>query len=83
MVMIYILIALELDIFQKKLKNSWEIKMSENINRTQAYYSIMCEYFCNRFNDLILKGKSLLDYTYLFSPIEYEKNDKKILTYFQ
>ena len=57
--------------------------MSENINRIQAYYSIMCGYFCNRFNDLILKGESLLDYTYLFSPIEYEKNDKKILTCFQ
>ena len=28
----------------------------------------------------MLKGKSLLDYTNLFSPNEYEKNDKIILT---
>ena len=32
---------------------------------------------------LDLEGKSLLDYTNLFSPNEYEKNDKKILKYFQ
>ena len=31
----------------------------------------------------MLKGKSLLDYTNLFSPNEYEKNDKIILKYFQ
>ena len=31
----------------------------------------------------MLKGKSLLDYTNLFSSNEYEKNDKVILKYFQ
>ena len=31
----------------------------------------------------MLKGKSLLDYKKLFSPIDYEKNDKVILKYFQ
>ena len=31
----------------------------------------------------MLKGKNLLDYTNLFSPNEYEKNDKTILQYFQ
>ena len=30
----------------------------------------------------MLKGKILLDYTNLFSPNEYEKNDKIILKYF-
>ena len=30
----------------------------------------------------MLKGNSLLDYTNLFSPNEYEKNDKIILKYF-
>ena len=30
----------------------------------------------------MLKGKSLLDYTNLFSPNEYEKNDETILEYF-
>ena len=31
----------------------------------------------------MLKGKSLLDYKKLFSPNDYEKNDKIILKYFQ
>ena len=40
-------------------------------------------YFCNGFFDFMLKGKSLLEYTHLFSPNEYKKNDKIILRYFQ
>ena len=43
----------------------------------------MCGYFCIRFVYFILKSKSLLDYTILFSPNDYEKNDKVILKYFQ
>ena len=44
---------------------------------------IMCWYFCIGCIDFILKGKSLLDYTNLFSPNDYENNDKIILKYFQ
>ena len=57
--------------------------MITNIYRIQAYDSIMCGYFCIGFIDFMLKGKSLLDYTNLFSPNDYEKNDKIILKYFQ
>ena len=39
--------------------------------------------FCIRFIDFVLKGKSLLDYTNLFSRNEYEKNDKIIRNIFQ
>ena len=42
----------------------------------------MCGYFCIGFIDFMLKGKILLDKTNLFSPIDYEKNDKMILKYF-
>ena len=52
-------------------------------HRIQAYDSIMCEYFCIGFIDFMLKGRSLLDYTNLFFPNKYEKNDKIILKYFQ
>ena len=31
----------------------------------------------------MLKGKSFLDYTNLFSPNEYEKNNNIVLKYFQ
>ena len=54
-----------------------------NIYRIQAYDSIMREYFCIGFIDFILKGKGLLDYTYSFSPNDYENIDKIILKYFQ
>ena len=40
-------------------------------------------YFCIGFLYLILKGKSLLEYTILFSPKKYENSDKIILKYFQ
>ena len=53
-----------------------------NIYRIQAYDSIICGYCCIGFIDLILKGKSLLDYTHMFSPNEYENNHKTILNIF-
>ena len=43
----------------------------------------MCEYFCTGIIVSVLIGKSLLEYTNLFSPNEYEKNDKIISKYFQ
>ena len=49
-----------------------------NIYRTQVYNSITCRYFCIGFIDFMLIGKSLLEYRKLFSPNEYEKNDKII-----
>ena len=54
-----------------------------NIYRIPAYDSIMCGYFCMRFIDFMLKGKSVLEYRNLFSPNDYEKNDKIILKYFR
>ena len=44
---------------------------------------IMLGYFIVGFIDFMLKGKSLLEYTNLFSSNDYEKNDKIILKYFQ
>ena len=40
-----------------------------NIFRIQAYYSIMCGYFCVGFIDFMLEGKSLTECTNLFSPL--------------
>ena len=54
-----------------------------NIKRIQAHNSTMCGYFCIRFIDSMLKRKSLLDYTNLISPNDYEKNDKIMLKHFQ
>ena len=54
-----------------------------NIYRVLAYDSVMGGYFRIWFIDFILKVKSLLDYTNLFSPNDYEKNDKIIFKYSQ
>ena len=54
-----------------------------NIYRIQGNGSLMRGYFFIRFIDFMLKVNSLLDYTNLFSPNEYEKNDKIIPKYFQ
>ena len=43
-----------------------------NIYKIQAYDSIMCGYFCIGFIGFILKGKSLLEYTNIFPPNDYE-----------
>ena len=53
-----------------------------NIFRIQAYDSVMCGYFCIRFIDFFFKRKTLTEFTNLFSPNNFEKNDNIILTYF-
>ena len=53
-----------------------------NIFRIQAYDSVMCGYFCIAFIDFMFKGKSLTDYTNLFSPNDFKRNDDTILKYF-
>ena len=44
-----------------------------NIFRIQAYDSIMCGHFCIAFIDFMFKGKTLIEYTNLFSPNDFEK----------
>ena len=54
-----------------------------NIFRIQADDSVMCGYFCIGFIDIKFAGKSLINFTSLFSPYDFQKNDKIILTYFE
>ena len=42
----------------------------------------MCGYFCIGFIDFMPKGKSLTEYTNLFSPNDFTKIDDTILKYF-
>ena len=44
-----------------------------NIFRIQAYDSIMCGYFCIGFIDFMLAGKTLTEFTNLFSPNVFKK----------
>ena len=56
--------------------------MITSIYRIQNYDSVMCRYFCIGFIDYMFKGKTLTDYTNLFSPNNFKKNDDMILNYF-
>ena len=47
-----------------------------NIYRIQAYDSTMRGYFYIWLNHFMLKGKSLIEYTNLFFPNQYKKNNK-------
>ena len=54
-----------------------------NILRVQANDSVMCGYFSIGFIDFMLAGKKLTDYTNLFSPHDFKKNDDTIFCYFK
>ena len=56
--------------------------MKTDVFRIQAYDSAMCGYFCTEFIDFMLKGIILTDFTDLFSPNDFLKNDDIILDYF-
>ena len=45
--------------------------ITTNIFRIQAYNSVMWGYFCIGFIDFVPKGKSLTDFTNLFSPNDF------------
>ena len=64
-------------------KSSAIARIKSNIFRIQAYDSIMCRYFCIEFINYMLKGKPLLDYTNLFSPNDFKKNDQVIKRIFK
>ena len=57
--------------------------IKSNTFRKQAYDSIMCGYFCIEFINYMLKGKTLLDFTNLFSPNDFKKKDKIIKRIFK
>ena len=70
--------------FLKKLKNFSGIKsIKAHIFRVQANDSVLCGYFCIGFIDIMLADKKLTDFTNLFSPYGFKKNDDTILTYFK
>ena len=76
--------SFRLEQIPKEIKKLIDNKnITANVYRIQAYDSTMCGYFCIEFIDFMLKDKNLLDYTNLFSPNEYLKNDKMILKYFK
>ena len=78
----FILIVLVLNIKEiKEFIRNKNIKV--NIFRVQANNSVMCGYFCIGFIDFTLAGKKLTEYTNMFSPNDFDKNDRIIFSYFK
>ena len=69
----------EVENIPKEIKKSLgKTNTMTNIYRIKENYLIICGYFCIGLIDFMLKGKSLLDYTNIFYPKKYEKNDRVI-----
>ena len=77
------LIPKEINKFIDNNNNNNNNNIESNIFRLQAYDSIMCGYFCIEFINYMLKGKTLLDFTNLFSPNDFKKNDQVIKRIFK
>ena len=56
-------------------------KIIANIFRIQANNSIGFNWILIRFTDFMLAGKKLTEFTSLFSPYDFKKNDVIILRY--
>ena len=68
---------------QEVLNKIRDKSIIHNIFRIKDNKSIMSGFYCIAFIEFMFAGKILLDYTNLFSPNDYKKNDKKIYKYFQ
>ena len=68
----------------KAIENLLDIKtIKTDIFRIQSNNSIVCGYFCIGFIDFMFAGKTLIYFTSLFSPYDFEKNGSIILEYFK
>ena len=68
--------------FIHRPSSSTSQNIKTNIFRMQAYDSIMCGYFCIGFINFMFKGKTLTEYTNLFSRNDFKRNDDTVLNYF-
>ena len=54
------------------------INLSRTTFRIQSDDSIMCGFYCIAFIEYMITGNTLLNYANLFSPNDYQNNDKII-----
>ena len=73
-----------LEYFPQEVLNKIKDKsITHNTFRIQDDNSIMCGFYHIAFIEYMLAGKTLLDYTNLFSQNDYNMNDKMIYKYFK
>ena len=68
---------------QEILRKIKDKSITHGIFKIQSDDSIMWRFYSSAFIKYMIKGKTLLDYTNLFSPVDYQKNDKIIYKYFK
>ena len=59
-----------------------EKDIDSNIFRVQSKKSVLCGYFCIKFLEYMFSGKTLTEYTNLFSPTDFKENDRTVLKLF-
>ena len=67
----------------KEFIGNKNIKANIFSSAIKQFNSNVCGYFCIGFIDSMLACKKLTDFTNLFSPLDFEKNDSIILNYFK
>ena len=73
-----------IELIAKEIKHAiCNKEIKANIFRIQAYDTIMCGYFCIEFINYMFDGKSLIDFTSLFLPHDFKKNDEIIKRIFK
>ena len=78
-VKLFISTFLVLNIIPEEIKEFIGIRnIKSNIFRVPANNSIMFGYFCIGFIDFMLAGKTLVNFTSMFSLHDFEKNDSII-----
>ena len=68
---------------QEVLSKLKDKSITHNIFRTRDNDSIMCWFSCIAFIKYMIAGKTLPDFTTLFWPNDYQKNNKIIYKYFK
>ena len=68
---------------QDELNKIKDKSITHNIFRVQDNEFIMFRFYCIALIEYMLPGKTLLDYTNLFSSNNYKKNDNVIHEYFK
>ena len=57
--------------------------IKSNTFRVQANNSVICGYFCIGFMYFMFASKTLINFTNLLRPYDFEKDDSIILSYFK
>ena len=68
---------------QEVLNKNKDKYITHNTFRIQFDDSIMCGFYYIAFIEYMIAGKTLVDCTNLFSPNDYQMNDKMIYKYFK